>query len=197
MNIEQRNELLLRRRLLFLTKDITSTTVSAIENLITDMVLEDSKKPITCVIDCCGGNPNPTLYLHDFIKSLPCEINAAIIGKCHSSTLTLLPAFKYRASARHARFAFHAMVQSLEIKITGNFEEQIKEVVQTLKITYEQVMEVQMKGYNLSREDLLELREMGERYDVSLSAEQAKERGIIHSIVDKFNFLHDIEPIST
>ena len=191
MDTNLQKELLIRKRIFPLTEKITKGLITNMENSLIQMALEAPKKAVTLIVDSDGGDVRSALNGYDFLKSMPFEVNAAIIGACHSSSLTIIAGCKLRTAITHSRFLFHAMTSELTIKVTEDFEEQIKRGADNLKISYEQVLKVQSEAYGLSREQLIELRMVGDKYDVRLTAEQAKERGVIHNIVERFDFLDE------
>lgn len=191
MNIEKQKEILIRNRIYPILDKINKQAITEMEKVLFQMVIEDQRKPITLVFDSGGGDVGSALNGYDLIISMPCEINAAVIGVCHSSAITLMSACKKRCASTHARFLFHAMTSELTIKVTEDIDEQLRRGAESLKISYDQVLKVQSAAFNLSREQLIEMRILGERYDVKLTAQQAKEKGVIHNVVKKFNFLRD------
>jgi hypothetical protein len=52
-------------------------------------------------------------------------------------------------------------------------------------------MAVQSNAYGLSIAELIALRNEGEQYNKTLTAVEAREKGIIHDIVDRFDFLKE------
>lgn len=156
------------------------------------MCLEDQKKTAYLVVDSGGGSVTSALSGYDFIKSLPFPVECTVVGDCHSATLTLMAACAKRKATKHSRFLFHAMAFNPDYLSTEDMREQMEVRLQQHKILFDQCLEVQSTTYGISKEELLRMRDRGERFDVRLTAEEAKGKGIIHEIVEKFDFFDPV-----
>ncbi len=188
MNKDQVNEIFVSRRIFPITGRIENGLISDMERALFQMCLEDQKKTAYLVIDSGGGDVRAALSAYDFIKSLPFPVHCTIIGDCHSAALTLMSACEKRSATKHSRFLFHAMSSSPQLKSTEDYERQVTEMVENHKILFNQTLDVQSNTFGLSREELMKMGDEGERYNIRLTTEQAKEKGIIHEIVEKFEF---------
>lgn len=190
MTKEQTQDALIAKRIFPITKRIESGLIGDMENALFQMYLEDPKRKANLLIDSGGGEVISALSGYDFIKSLPFEVECTIIGDCHSSTLTLMAACSKRKATKHSRFLFHAMKFNPDYKSTENMREQMEIRMKQHEILFEQVIDVQSNAYNLSKEELIAMRDMGEKYDVRLTTTEALEKGIIHEIVEKIDFFN-------
>jgi ATP-dependent protease ClpP protease subunit len=190
MTRDQLQEAFIAKRIFPITKEIQAGLVSDMENALFQMCLEDSKKKAELIIDSGGGSVNAALSGYDFIKSLPFNVECTIIGDCHSSTLTLMAACSKRKATKHSRFLFHAMKFNPDYKSTEDMHEQMEVRLKQHELLFNQVLDVQEKAYNIPRSELIRMREVGEKYDVRLTTEEALEKKIIHEIVEKFDFFN-------
>lgn len=182
-------ESLISKRIFPINGRIENGLISKMEKFFLEMCLDDYKKPAYLLVDSNGGDVSSAVSGYDFIKSLPFPVECTVVGDCHSSTLTIMGACEKRKATKHSRFLFHAMEHTPKIISTEDYAKQIELRVQQAKILFEQVLELQSSSYNISKEELISMREMGERYNIRLTAEEAKQKGIIHEIVEKFDFL--------
>jgi ATP-dependent protease ClpP protease subunit len=188
MTKEQTNEILIAKRIFPITGRLENGIITEMEKALFQMCLENQKEVANLVIDSGGGNVTCALSGYDFIKSLPFPVDCTIIGDCHSATLTLISACDRRKATKHSRFLFHAMSFNPEYKSTEDMEEQMRIRLGQHKILFEQCLKVQSDAYGISVEELIKMREQGERFDVRLTAQEALEKKIIHEIVEKFDF---------
>lgn len=190
MTKEQTQEVLIQKRIFPITNRIENGLISEMEKALFQMCLEDQKRTGYLVIDSGGGNVDAALSGYDFIKSLPFDVECTIVGDCHSATLTLMAACSKRYATKHSRFLFHAMKFNPDYKSTEDMEEQMRVRLQQHQIAFNQCLQIQHEAYSIPKEEILKMRDAGERYDVRLTSDEAKEKGIIHEIVEKFNFFN-------
>lgn len=193
MTKDQQFEVLIARRIFPITARIDNGLITDMERALFHMCLEDQKKKVELIIDSNGGDTFVALSGYDFIKSLPFEVECTIIGDCHSATLTLMAACSKRKATKHSRFLFHAMQSSPTYKSTEDIREQIEVKIQQFTSYFEQALDVQHHAYGIAKDELLKMRKIGEQYDVRLTAQEAKEKGIIHEIVEKFDFFDPVK----
>lgn len=193
MTKEQTQEILVARRIFPITGTINWGLVTDMEKTLFQMCLEDQKKKAYLIIDSGGGDVGSALCGYDFIKSLPFDVECTIVGDCHSATLTLMAGCSVRKATKHSRFLFHAMKFNPDYKSTEDMEEQMKVRLAQHKILFDQCLEVQHIAYTIPKEEILKMRDVGERYDVRLTSDEAKQKGIIHEIVEKFDFFDPIK----
>lgn len=53
-------------------------------------LFDENKDPITIFINSCGGSVTDALAIYDVLRSAPCEIHTAALGKVHSAAVTVL-----------------------------------------------------------------------------------------------------------
>lgn len=192
MNKEQQWETMISRRIFPINTRIENNLVSDMEKALFQMCLEDQNKKAYLIIDSGGGSVDSALSGHDFIKSLPFPVECTVIGDCHSSSLTLMAACEKRKATKHSRFLFHAMSFNPNYKSTQDMQRQMEVRLRQHTILFDQVINLQMKAYGISKEELVEMRIAGDEYDVRLTAEEALKKGIIHEIVEKFDFFNPL-----
>jgi ATP-dependent protease ClpP protease subunit len=193
MTKEQTQEVLIAKRIFPITGRIDYGLVNDMEKALFQMCLSDTGKKVDLIIDSGGGEVTAALSGYDFIKSLPFDVECTIVGDCHSATLTIMAACSRRKATKHSRFLFHAMKFNPDYKSTEDMEEQMKVRLRQHQILFDQCLTVQHEAYGLSREEILKMRDLGEKYDVRLTAEEAKEKKIIHEIVEKFDFFDPVK----
>lgn len=190
MTKDQERDILIARRIFPITSKIEWGLISDMERALFGMCLEDQQKKAYLVIDSGGGNVESALSGYDFIKSLPFDVECTVVGDCHSATLTLMAACSKRKATKHSRFLFHAMRFNNDYKSIEDMRNQMEVRLSQHETLFNQCLELQSASYGLSKEEILKMRDEGERYDVRLTAEQALEKGIIHEIVVKFDFFN-------
>ena len=171
MTKEQTQEALVAKRIFPLTGTINWNLVTDMEKALFQMCLEDQKRKVNLLIDSGGGDAGSALGAYDFIRSLPFDVECTIIGDCHSATLTLMAACSRRKATKHSRFLFHAMRFNPDYKSTEDMEEQMRVRLDQHKIIFNQCMDVQSQAYGISKEEILKMRDVGERYDVRETGE--------------------------
>lgn len=190
MTKEQILEASIAKRIFPITGRIEKGLISDMEKALFQMCLEDPNKKANILIDSGGGDVGAALSGYDFIKSLPFEVDCTVVGDCHSATLIMMPACHIRRATKHSRFLFHAMRFSHESKSTENLREQMEIRLRQNEITFEQALTIQHEAYGISKKELLKMMSIGEKYDVRLTAEEALKKGVIHEIVEKFDFFN-------
>lgn len=190
MEKEELEKALVKKRIFPISGAINTDLILRMERALLEMLLESHTQKANLIIDSWGGDVDSALCGFDIIKSLPFEVHATVVGDCHSAALTLLAACpnEGRKATKHSKFIFHAMKFEPSFKSTEDIEEQMKIRLEQYYIVFNDVMEVQQKAYGISKQELLEMRNNGEKYNIRLTAEQAKEKGIIYEIVEKLNF---------
>lgn len=189
MTKEQLVEESVSRRIIPLTGKIREGIADELKASFFRMALEDSTIPAHLVVDSGGGDIIAALSIYDIIKGIPFEVHATVVGKCHSAALLVLAACKKRRATLHSRFLFHAMRSGDEIASTKDIERQVKEIVRRQTMLKEQGIEIESKAFGIPKEELQRMMIDGEDFNIQLSAQEAREKGIIHEIIEKFDFL--------
>jgi ATP-dependent protease ClpP protease subunit len=188
MTKEQTQEILIAKRIFPITGKIENGLITDMEKALLQMCLEDQKRKAELIVDSGGGDAAIALSGYDFIKSLPFPVHCTIIGNCHSATLTLIAACERRKATKYSRFLFHAMGYTPVFSLNEDVQEQLRVGFEQSQIILNNCFEVQESAYKISRKELEQMRDVGERYNVRLTAQQALEKGVIHEIVEKFDF---------
>jgi ATP-dependent protease ClpP protease subunit len=189
MTKELLQELCIAKRIFPLNGRIENGMVTDLEKALFQMYLENDKKPAHIIIDSGGGSVRPALNIHDFIKGLPFDVNCTVIGDCHSAALLILAACVKRKSTIHSRFLFHAMRTEDEILSTKDVERQVREIKEKQMIVFQQGLTLQSKAFGIPEEELQQIMREGQEFDIKLTAQQALQKGVIHEIVEKFDFM--------
>jgi len=153
------------------------------EKFITQLheLFEESREPITVFVNSCGGSVTDALAIYDVLQNAPCEISTVGLGKVHSSAITVLlsaPSAN-RASFPNTEFMSH----DVSWKSDGP-RAFLKDRVDQLERTVEQLLAVYTRDTNLSREQAgaVFFRDMADHY---FSAEEALEMGFVSSIITR------------
>lgn len=189
MTKEQREEALLKRRIIPIIGRIEDSFVGDIQKYLFQMCLDNPKEPVHFVIDSGGGSVTPALNIHSLIKGMPFEAIATVIGSCNSAALIIISACSKRRATFTSRFLFHAMKTQDTILSTEDADRQIAEIKRKQSILFEQGLKIQSNAFGILEKDLKEMMIEGEKFDIRLTAEEAKQKGVVHEIVEKFDFL--------
>lgn len=172
-------------------EEISPFHVDNIQRAIFESLLQYKHKKIYLVIKTNGGDLNEALCLYDFLKSISIEteVIGIVMGRCYSSGLTLLAGCSKRLSFKNTRFLLHGTIKNERYNILSpglenyllkslyDFSEMVKSKDTILK-----------ENFGLSDEAYQNLLLEGKEFERKLSAEEAKELGIIDEIIFKFPF---------
>lgn len=192
MTKEKELELFISKRIFPIIGEINKGLISDLSKALFIMCLEDVTKPIRLTLDSQGGSVSNALAAYDLINGVPCPVECTVIGSCNSAAITVLAACSKRVATKHSRFLFHAMRSGFDIISTRNIEDQVRIGIEQYQIWLDKSLEVQSSAFKISKEEILKMREYGELNDVRLTAEEALEKGVIHKIVEKFDFFSPV-----
>lgn len=153
--------------------DIEDITAHRLVKLCTD-AYRDALSKITILINSRGGGVPQGLALYNFIRGLPIEVEVHNIGMVDSIANAVYLAADKRYSVPSARFLLHG------VTISGQAltEENLVRGLKTVRRDNELVATTIAGRTKYTVEELKELFK-GEHV---LSAEEAKEKGIVHEI---------------
>lgn len=179
-----------KKNIFFVKGEITPKLADVLIGLILiNMLQNDGKTPITIIIDSKGGEVRPALTIYDFLKSLKVEVRGIVIGKCSSAALIVFAGCTKRQCLPNSAFFYHSTTFTRTIKSNvNNLEETMKNVLDDCEEIQKRKRDVQIKNFNVTVEKLAELERRGEESNYDIYAEEAKNLGIIHEVIEKFDW---------
>lgn len=171
---------LLKDRIIFLGEEVSSVTAQLIIAQMLYLASEDSKKDINLYINSPGGSISDGMAIYDTMNFLKCDVSTICLGMAAS-----MGAFLLAAGAKGKRYALpHAEImihqpsggikppaQATDIMITAQHIQKTKERIN------------QILSEN-TKKTIKEIERDTDR-DYFLSAQEAKEYGLIDSIIEK------------
>jgi len=167
---------LLKERIIFLAGPITDPVANSIIAQMLFLASKDSGKDIQLYINTPGGSVTAGLAIYDTMQYVKCPISTVCIGLAGSMGATLLA-----AGAKGKRFALpnsQVLLHQVAGGVTGEAVE--------IEITAKQIVKIKEKLNNILAKhtgQLLEKVEKDTDRDFYLSAEEAKEYGIIDEVI--------------
>lgn len=186
---KEQEEALLKKRIVPVMGRIEKGIVADFEKMLFQLAFDKPTEPVHIIIDSGGGSVFPALTVHDLIKGMPFETIATVVGDCNSAALIIIAACKKRRATPTSRFLFHAMRTEDTIFSTEDLDRQVLETTKRLRTLFEQGLHIQSKSFGIPKEDLQSMMIEGEKFNIKLTAEEAKNKGVIHEIVESFDFL--------
>lgn len=169
---------LLKDRIIFIGSDITDQVANIVVAQLLFLRMEDPKKDVNIYINSMGGYITAGLAIYDVLKWLPCSVNTYCIGQASSMGALLLTAGN--KGKRHALPNSRIMIHQPSGGVGGTSSDialQAKEIL-FMKNRLNEIL-AECTGQSIERiaKDL-------ER-DYFMSPEEAKEYGLIDSIIEK------------
>ncbi len=169
---------LLKDRIIFIGSDITDQVANIVVAQLLFLRMEDPKKDVNIYINSMGGYITAGLAIYDVLKWLPCSVNTYCIGQASSMGALLLTAGD--KGKRHALPNSRIMIHQPSGGVGGTSSDialQAKEIL-FMKNRLNEIL-AECTGQSIERiaKDL-------ER-DYFMSPEEAKEYGLIDSIIEK------------
>jgi ATP-dependent Clp protease, protease subunit len=167
---------LLKDRIIFLGQDITDMTANVIVAQLLFLRTEDPKKDIHLYINSLAGYISAGLAIYDVLTWLPCDVNTYCIGQASSMGALLLAAGTKgkRFALPNSRIMIHQPVGGVG-GTSSDIMLQAKEII-------EQKRRLNQILADITGQTPAKIAADSER-DYYMSAEEAKEYGIIDSIV--------------
>ena len=100
-------DLMLQRREIWLTGEITDQTSDAIISQILHLAAEAPDQEITLYIDSPGGSVSAGLAIYDVMQAVPCKIRTVCIGMAASMAAILFAAGNRREILPHGEIMVH------------------------------------------------------------------------------------------
>ncbi len=169
---------LLEDRIIFLGEEVNDVTASLVVAQLLFLESEDSEKDINLYINSPGGSVSAGMAIYDTMNYIKCDVSTICIGMAAS-----MGAFLLSGGARGKRFA----LPNAEIMIhqpLGGAKGQASDI----KIVAEQILKTKAKLNQILSENTgkpLEVIEVDTDRDNYMSAEEAKEYGLIDAVIEK------------
>jgi ATP-dependent Clp protease protease subunit len=167
---------LLKERIIFLVGPISDTVANSIIAQMLFLASKDPNKDIQLYINTPGGSVTAGLAIYDTMQYVQCPISTVCVGLAGSMGATLLA-----AGAKGKRFALpnaEILLHQVAGGVTGEAVE--------IEITAKQIIKIKDKLNKILAKhtgQLLEKVEKDTDRDFYLSAEEAKEYGIIDEVI--------------
>ncbi|MBU4299393.1 ATP-dependent Clp endopeptidase proteolytic subunit ClpP [Patescibacteria group bacterium] len=167
---------LLKDRIIFLTNPITDTVANSIIAQLLFLASKDPKKDIQIYINTPGGSVTAGLAIYDTMQYIKCPVSTVCVGLGASMGATLLA-----AGTKGKRFALpnsEILLHQVMGGVTGEAAE--------IEITARQIIKIKDKLNKIlakHTEQPLKRIESDTDRDFYLSAEEAKEYGIIDQVI--------------
>lgn len=169
---------LLKERIIFLGEEVNDVTASLVVAQLLFLESEDPDKDIHLYINSPGGSISAGMAIYDTMKYIKCDVSTICIGMAAS-----MGAFLLAGGAKGKRFA----LPNAEVMIhqpSGGAKGQATEI----QIAAENILKTKKKLNQMLAENTgkpLEQVEIDTERDYYMSAEEAKEYGIIDGIITK------------
>lgn len=167
---------LLKDRIVFLGEEVNDATASLLVAQLLFLEAEDPEKDIRLYINSPGGSVTAGFAIYDTMQYVKCDVSTTCIGMAAS-----MGAFLLAGGAKGKRFA----LPNAEVMIhqpSGGIQGQETEI----RIVAEKILKTRSKLDQILAENTgkpLEVIQADTERDNYLSAEEAKEYGLIDSIV--------------
>lgn len=169
---------LLRERIIFLTGPVEDVSASLVVAQLLFLEAENPKKEISFYINSPGGVVTSGLSIYDTMQFIRCPVTTLCVGQAASMGSLLLT-----AGAKDMRFAL-PNARIMVHQPSGGFQGQVTDIlihakeVESLK---KRLNEIYVKHTGRSYEDIHSALER----DNFMTADQAKEFGLIDKVLDK------------
>lgn len=169
---------LLEDRIIFLGEEVNDVTASLVVAQLLFLESEDSEKDINLYINSPGGSVTAGMAIYDTMNYIKCDVSTICIGMAAS-----MGAFLLSGGAKGKRYA----LPNAEIMIhqpLGGAKGQASDI----KIVAEQILKTKAKLNQILAENTgkpLEVIEVDTDRDNYMSAEEAKEYGLIDAVIEK------------
>ena len=180
--IDRIEEEMLRSRRIFLSDGVSSKSCNDIIQKLWYLEAVDPGKPILFVINSPGGSVDAGFAVWDQAKMITSPVTTLVTGIAASmgSILSLIPGKGKRYATKHCRIMIHQ--PSIHGVIEGqatDLEIQAKEILKTR----DEIIDVYVEATGKEREVVAKALDR----DTWLSAEEAKEFGLIDHIVESYD----------
>ena len=168
---------LLKERIIFLGEPITDPVANSIIAQMLFLTSKDPKKDIQLYINSPGGVLTSALAIYDTIQYVKCPVSTVCVGSAASGAAVLLS-----SGAKGKRFSLpNAQILLHQVAVSG-----VGGAAVEIEITAKHVIKLKQKVNMILAKHTgqkLEKIEMDTDRDFYLSAEEAKEYGIIDKVI--------------
>jgi len=168
---------LLKERIIFIAGPITDSLANLVIAEILLLASRDSERDIQLYINTPGGSVTAGLGIYDTMEYVECDVSTVAIGMAASMGATLLA-----AGEKGKRFAL-PNAQVLLHQVAGG----VKGEAAKIEITAKQIAKIKKKLNNIladhTGQPLEKIEEDTDR-DFYLSAQEAKEYGIVDEVIE-------------
>jgi ATP-dependent Clp protease protease subunit len=188
MTANEMRERFKSKRKLVVPEEITDQVVDRLASDLIELNLISEEK-IELFIDSNGGKTFAALKMYDVMKSLKAPVTGVVIGGCHSAALVVYLACQKRVATKHSRFVIHETSIDIKVRVNDDMAERFEVLIkggQVLARKYKDILVVETKQ---TLETINRLEDLGERLKRGLFAEEAKDYGFVHEIVDSYPLL--------
>jgi ATP-dependent Clp protease protease subunit len=169
---------LLKARTIILAEPVSDKMYSKVATMVTLLESEDGDAPIKVLINSPGGSADSGFAIYDVLNYSRCPIVTIANGLVASAAIKIFCSGDdgKRVSLPNARFMIHqpstmARGQASDIDITA------KEIVKMRKRYFGLVADVTGRDYDTVEQDCMR--------DFWMSADEAKEYGLVNSVISK------------
>lgn len=172
---------LAENRILFLTSEITAENANALCAQMIMLSLQDKTKDITLIINSEGGNVTDTMAIYDVMRGVDCDVATICMGEAASGAAVILGAGTKgkRFALPHARVMLHQPQGGVE----GSSRDVAIEAQELLRLR-EMLTMVLAAHTGIGHEKLHHILER----DTYLTAEAAREIGLVDRVIDRLPF---------
>ena len=169
---------MMKERIIFLSSEIDEYVGSIITSQMLYLNSQSEIEGISMYINSPGGSVSAGLSIYDTMMYLDCPLVTVVTGTAASMASVLLAAGDQgqRFSQQHAR----VMIHQASTGVQGRMED--------IKVTYEQIQSLNDELFRIiaahSHQPVEKIYEISQKSDCWLTAEQAKEFGIIDKILE-------------
>jgi len=171
---------LLEKRILFLADYIEENMIAELRVLLLALA-NQSTEEVTLYIDSTGGDGLAGEFLSDLIRTCGVPVKGIVNGKCESAAIPILQACHKRLATKNSLFLLHRGHFGRDLP--GGNEKEIREAGQ-------QIIENMIKSWKKRVTELsertgrtFEAIEEKKRQEKDMSAEEAKEFGLIDEVI--------------
>jgi ATP-dependent Clp endopeptidase proteolytic subunit ClpP len=176
------DEVLLKKRILLLTGEITKEKINVLRNLLF-FLNSISKKEIKLVIDTRGGEVSSALKFYDAIRFSSAPVICIVNGECSSSGVAILQAGKKRLMTEHSFIYLHPVSIYFEKEVfvlDEKTEERFKDRLTATRARQQSLYKIIGERTGLS------LEEIKKKEGKIIRADEAKKLGLIDKVIKEY-----------
>ena len=178
-----------KKRIVLVDGKIDGDMASRVRSSIVHLNLE-SDEDIRIVIDSAGGQIVPMLHIFDLVKFSRAKVVGIVNGLCHSSATILLQACHVRKASAHSTFLLHFVRTEFDFKAhepIADVRRRFNYALTKNKRLQGETEEILSKRSGRSVGQIRKHMIDGEKHDVRLTAEQAKELGFLDEVLMEYD----------